>query len=69
MWLVFIVDQQHIINPISKEVGSFYSFGSWLRCCKSIQIGQVPRVVLIDTLSGVLTMTLAFLFPAERFTL
>ena len=75
-WLmVFITGSQNGLMDISKKSWIFLILSglatgtSWLCYYKALQIGEASKVVPIDKLSIVITVTLAFLFLGEQITL
>ena len=72
--MVFLTNAQGGISSISQKSWLFLILSglatgaSWLCYYKAIQIGEVSKVVPIDKLSVVITLTLAFLFLHEKFT-
>ena len=73
-WLmVFITNTQSGISSISKKSWIFLILSglatgaSWLCYYKSIQMGDVSKVVPIDKLSVLFTLILAFIFLHEEF--
>lgn len=74
-WLmVFVTHAQSGLADISKRSWIFLILSglatglSWLCYYKALQIGDASKVVLIDKMSVVLTLILAFLFLHEQFT-
>ena len=74
-WLmVFVTGAQSGISEINKRNWMFLILSglatgaSWLCYYKSLQIGEVSKVIPIDKMSVVLTLILAFIFLHEQFT-
>ena len=75
-WLmVFITGNQNGIVDISKKnwifliLSGLATGASWLCYYKALQLGEVSKVVPIDKLSIVITISLAFIFLGEQITL
>lgn len=74
-WLmVFVTGAQSGISEINKRNWMFLILSglatgaSWLCYYKALQIGEASKVILIDKMSVVLTLILAFIFLHEQFT-
>lgn len=74
-WLmVFITNTQSGITEISRKSWIFLILSglatgaSWMCYYKALQMGEASKVVPIDKLSVVITLTLAFVFLHEDFT-
>lgn len=73
--MVFLTEAQGGIGDISRKSWIFLILSglctgaSWLCYYKSLQMGEVSKVVPIDKLSVVLTLVLAFVFLHEKFTI
>ena len=73
--MVFLTHAQSSISEISRRSWIFLILSgiatgaSWLCYYRTIQIGDVSKVVPIDKLSVVLTLVLSFVFLHEEFTL
>ncbi|MFZ7986944.1 MULTISPECIES: EamA family transporter [Fusobacterium] len=74
-FMVFITGNQYGIVDISKKSWIFLILSglatgaSWLCYYKALQLGEVSKVVPIDKLSIVITISLAFIFLGEQITL
>ncbi|MFZ7971873.1 EamA family transporter [Fusobacterium watanabei] len=74
-FMVFITGNQYGIVDISKKSWIFLILSglatgaSWLCYYKALQLGEVSKVVPIDKLSIVITISLAFVFLGEQITL
>ena len=74
-FMVFITGNQNGIIDISKKSWIFLILSglatgaSWLCYYKALQLGEVSKVVPIDKLSIVITISLAFIFLGEQITL
>ena len=74
-FMVFITGNQYGIVDISKKSWIFLILSglatgaSWLCYYKALQLGEVSKVVPIDKLSIVITISLAFIFLGEHITL
>ena len=74
-FMVFITGNQNGIVDISKKSWIFLILSgiatgaSWLCYYKALQLGEVSKVVPIDKLSIVITISLAFIFLGEQITL
>ena len=74
-FMVFITGNQNGIVDISKKSWIFLILSglatgaSWLCYYKALQLGEVSKVVPIDKLSIVITISLAFVFLGEQITL
>ena len=74
-FMVFITGNQYGIIDISKKSWIFLILSglatgaSWLCYYKALQLGEVSKVVPIDKLSIVITISLAFVFLGEQITL
>ena len=74
-FMVFITGNQYGIVDISKKSWVFLILSglatgaSWLCYYKALQLGEVSKVVPIDKLSIVITISLAFIFLGEQITL
>lgn len=72
--MVFIVNAQSGIGSISRKswlfliLSGFATGASWLCYYKALQIGEVFKVAVIDKLSIVFTLLLAFLLLREQLT-
>jgi len=72
--MVFITDTQNGITEISKKSWIFLILSgvatgvSWLCYYRALQIGETSRVVVIDKMSVVITLILAFVFLHDKFT-
>lgn len=72
--LVFITNAQNGLSEISKKSWIFLILSglatgaSWLCYYRALQTGEVSKVVPIDKMSVVITLTLAFIFLHEEFT-
>ena len=72
--MVFITNTQSGLSQISRKSWIFLILSgiatgaSWLCYYKAIQLGDVSEVVLVDKLSVVITLILAFVFLHEEFT-
>ena len=72
--MVFLTDAQTGIGDISRRSWLFLILSgvatglSWLCYYKALQTGEVTKVVPIDKLSVVITLSLAFVFFHETFT-
>lgn len=73
--MVFIVGSQSAISNINGKTSLFLILSglstgaSWLCYFKSLQLGDVNKVVPIDKSSTILTMILAFIFFNEKITI
>ena len=73
--MVFIVGSQSAISNIDRKTFLFLILSglstgaSWLCYFKSLQLGDVNKVVPIDKSSTILTMILAFIFLNEKITI
>ena len=74
-FMVFVTGNQNGIVDISKKSWIFLILSglatgsSWLCYYKALQLGEVSKVVPIDKLSIVITISLAFVFLGEQITL
>ena len=74
-FMVFITGNQYGIVDISKKSWIFLILSglatgaSWLCYYKALQLGEASKVVPIDKLSIVITISLAFVFLGEQITL
>ena len=72
--MVFITNTQSGISEISRKSWLFLILSglatgaSWMCYYKALQMGDASKVVLIDKLSVVITLVLAFVFLHEQFT-
>ena len=72
--MVFLTNTQGGIRAISQKSWIFLILSglatgaSWLCYYKALQVGEASKVVLIDKLSVVITLVLAFVFLHEEFT-
>ena len=72
--MVFLTNTQNGIMEIGRKSWVFLTLSglatgaSWLCYYKALQLGEASKVVLIDKLSVVITLVLAFLFLHEEFT-
>ena len=72
--MVFLTNAQSGLAEISKKSWLFLILSglatgaSWLCYYRALQIGEASKVVLVDKLSVVITLVLAFLFLHENFT-
>ncbi|WP_307975979.1 EamA family transporter [uncultured Streptococcus sp.] len=72
--MVFITNAQTGLGDISRKSWIFLILSglatgaSWLFYYRALQIGDASKVVVIDKLSVVLTLVLAYLFLHEDFT-
>lgn len=72
--MVFLTHAQSGLAGISRKSWLFLILSglatgaSWLCYYKALQMGQASRVVVIDKLSVILTLVLAFVFLHEQFT-
>lgn len=72
--MVFLTHAQSGLVGISRKSWLFLILSglatgaSWLCYYKALQMGQASRVVVIDKLSVILTLVLAFVFLHEQFT-
>jgi transporter family protein len=73
--MVFLTNTQSGLAGISKKSWIFLILSglatgaSWLCYYRALQLGDASKVVPIDKLSVVITLTLAFIFLHEEFTL
>ena len=73
--MVFVTKQQGGISAITPKSWLFLILSglatgaSWLGYYRSIQLGEVSKVVPIDKLSVIFTLVLAFVFLHEKMTL
>lgn len=74
-WLmVFVTHSQNGITEIGKKSWIFLILSglatgaSWLCYYKALRIGEASKVVPVDKMSVVITLTLAFIFLHEKFT-
>ena len=73
--MVFITNAQSGLLQIGRKSWIFLILSgiatgaSWLCYYKAIQLGDVSKVVLVDKLSVIITLALAFVFLHESFTL
>lgn len=71
--MVFLTNAQGGISEISRKSWIFLILSglatgaSWLCYYRALQIGEASKVVLIDKLSVVITLVLAFVFLHEKF--
>lgn len=72
--MVFITNTQSGIFQISRKSWIFLIVSglatgiSWLCYYKALQLGEVSKVVVVDKLSVVITLVLAFIFLHDSFT-
>ncbi len=72
--MVFLTHTQSGISEISRKSWIFLILSglatgaSWLCYYRALQMGQASKVVLIDKMSVVITLILAFVFLHEEFT-
>ena len=72
--MVFLTNAQKGIAGISRRSWIFLILSglatgaSWLCYYKALQVGQTSKVVPIDKLSVIITLSLAFVFLHEEFT-
>ena len=72
--MVFLTNTQGGIRSVSRKSWIFLILSglatgaSWLCYYKALQVGEASKVVLIDKLSVVITLVLAFIFLHEQFT-
>lgn len=72
--MVFVTKTQSGISEISNKSWAFLILSglatgaSWLCYYRALQLGETSKVVPIDKLSVVITLSLAFLFLHEEFT-
>ncbi len=73
--MVFLTHAQSGLSEISRKSWLFLILSglatgaSWLCYYKALQMGQASRVVVIDKLSVIVTLALAFVFLHEQFTI
>ena len=73
--MVFLTHAQKGLGEISKRSWLFLILSglatgaSWLCYYRALQVGEASKVVPIDKLSVLITLTLAFVFLHEEFTL
>ena len=73
--MVFLTNSQTGLAEISRKSWIFLTLSglatgaSWLCYYRALQIGEASKVVPIDKLSVVITLTLAFVFLHEQFTM
>ena len=73
--MVFIMNVQNGLGEISRKSWLFLILSglatgaSWLCYYRALQLGEASKVVLIDKLSVVITLVLAFIFLHEQFTM
>lgn len=72
--MVFLTNAQTGLSAISRKSWIFLILSglatgaSWLCYYRALQMGEASKVVLVDKLSVVITLVLAFLFLHEKFT-
>lgn len=72
--MVFLTHAQDGLSDISRKSWLFLILSglatgaSWLCYYKALQMGEVSKVVPIDKLSVLITLSLAFIFLHEQFT-
>ena len=72
--MVFLTNAQKGVGQITQKSWIFLILSglatgaSWLSYYKALQMGEASKVVLIDKLSVVITLVLAFAFLHEQFT-
>ena len=72
--MVFVTNAQGGIADISQKSWLFLTLSglatgaSWLCYYRALQLGETSKVVPIDKLSVVITLSLAFVFLHEKFT-
>ena len=72
--MVFLTHAQSGLSEISRKSWLFLILSglatgaSWLCYYRALQLGEASKVVLIDKLSVVMAMILAFVFLHEQFT-
>lgn len=73
--MVFLTHTQSGLSEISRKSWVFLILSglatgaSWLCYYRALQMGEASKVVPIDKLSVVITLTLAFIFLHEKFTM
>lgn len=72
--MVFLTHAQSGLSEISRKSWLFLILSglatgaSWLCYYRALQLGEASKVVLVDKLSVVMAMILAFVFLHEQFT-
>lgn len=73
--MVFLTKQQQVLTEIGKKSWLFLLLSglatgiSWLCFYKALQMGEASKVIVLDKLSTVFALLMAFLFLQEPFTI